>query len=1387
MRFVFLLATVLATPGGLTADTVTVRNGALRLGFDARNGALVEMTHVARRQNLLKGASSLWQLDLFGQPGQTVTPANARRFGHRMLAGNRGIELSWSDFGRTDAPDLRVVATVSLQGDSAIADWRIALEQLGELRVEQTRFPRIEHIARTADEQLVMPRWMGTLARNPESVLRDTAGQPRRLQFDYPGALSLQMVALYSPRGAGFYAAADDTLAYRKSFAVWADTDSTRAYELIHPLEDPQKAKTRWSPAYAAVIGTFTGDWVSAAERYRAWGSKQVWARESRLQRGQVPKWLLETGMWVWNRGRSGAVLPHARSLQNALGLPVSVFWHWWHHGPYDTSFPDYLPPREGEAEFMRAVADADAAGLHAMVYMNQRLWCVGQPSWGPQAAAAAVKERDGRIREETYNIFDPKPCATMDVTTQYWRDKYAGIADTVIDKYGLHGIYMDQAVLSLMCWDPTHGHPLGGGNYWVEGFRKLESQIRANTSKPVMLTGEGAGEAWLPSLDLMLTLQISQERYTAPNSGWEPIPLFQSVYHAYGITYGSYSSLVLPPYDELWPAATAPADSLALFDLKFRRQFFLEQARSFVWGLQPTIANFRTAQLQQRPQEVSYMMRLAKLRAQKPEYLLYGTFLRPPVLNVPQTTVDLSRVSIYAARRGGPTVSQAEYAAAISGAWRSPKGDVAIAVASIIDDPVAASFEFDARTYGLTGSGVIRRTDDKGTREIGRWSGNRGTITVDLPSAGAAILEFVRAPGWSLDETLRVRGVGAPVISPDGSSAAVVVSEPNLNGDSSTYRSALHIYSLAAAPGAAPLFSIANASAPTWSPDGRWLAYATSNHGARNVWRIPARGGTAEPITSLSGSIAEFRLSPDGNTLAFVATDADTTGRHTAIEVGANVRFARLYITPVEKDAAGSRPVRLLTKRNYQVGGHVGAGLDGPGITWSPDGSSIAFTHSPSSLGDDWVHADVSIVDIRTGDVRPLLNSKAAEGGISWSPDGRWIAVAISDAPATYALTTRIHLVSPATGELRALAESYDRRPSLLGWSNDSQRVIIFEGRGTGNRLSALPIDGSALVDLSPDTLLMGAPVLGARNSMIGFTSEAPARPPEAFAARLDRFTPRRVTALQPTDLPAAPRTDVVQWQASDGQTIEGLLTYPAGWTPGSRVPLLVILHGGPPSAFTNGFTGRFATYPIATFAQRGFAVLRPNVRGSAGYGRDFRYANVRDWGGGDARDVLAGVDALVARGIADSARVGVMGWSYGGYLTAITIARTTRFRAASVGAGITDLVSYSGTADIPGFVPTYYAGDFWEHADAYRAGSAIDNVTRITTPTLIQHGDRDERVPIGQGYQLYYALKRRGIPVRMLVYPRQGHGISEPKLQMEAARANVEWFERWLRSPDL
>jgi dipeptidyl aminopeptidase/acylaminoacyl peptidase len=229
--------------------------------------------------------------------------------------------------------------------------------------------------------------------------------------------------------------------------------------------------------------------------------------------------------------------------------------------------------------------------------------------------------------------------------------------------------------------------------------------------------------------------------------------------------------------------------------------------------------------------------------------------------------------------------------------------------------------------------------------------------------------------------------------------------------------------------------------------------------------------------------------------------------------------------------------------------------------------------------------------------------------------------------------------------------------------------------------------------------------------------------------------------------------------------------------------VPLILNVHGGPAGAFSQSYIGARGVYPLATFAARGYAILRGNPRGSSGYGTEFRRANFKDWGGMDYQDLMTGVDKVIDMGVADSNRLGVMGWSYGGYMTSWIVTQTKRFKAASAGAPVTNLMSFNGTADIPAFVPDYFGGQSWEIPEVYAKHSAMFNVKGVTTPTLIEQGDADVRVPISQGYEFYNALKQQGVPTRMIVLPRQPHGPTEPKMQIAAMQANLDWFEKYLR----
>ncbi len=207
------------------------------------------------------------------------------------------------------------------------------------------------------------------------------------------------------------------------------------------------------------------------------------------------------------------------------------------------------------------------------------------------------------------------------------------------------------------------------------------------------------------------------------------------------------------------------------------------------------------------------------------------------------------------------------------------------------------------------------------------------------------------------------------------------------------------------------------------------------------------------------------------------------------------------------------------------------------------------------------------------------------------------------------------------------------------------------------------------------------------------------------------------------------------MKWKSKDGKEIEGLLTYPINYQAGTKVPLILNIHGGPTGVFQQTFIGGRGSYPLATFASRGYAILRPNPRDSSGYGKDFRYANQKDWGGADYQDLMSGVDKVIEMGVADPNRLGVMGWSYGGFMTSWIVTQTKRFKAASAGAPVTNLMSFNGTADIPAFVPDYFGGQAWENVEIYQKHSPMFNVKGVTTPTLIQHGEADIRVPISQG----------------------------------------------------
>jgi dipeptidyl aminopeptidase/acylaminoacyl peptidase len=639
----------------------------------------------------------------------------------------------------------------------------------------------------------------------------------------------------------------------------------------------------------------------------------------------------------------------------------------------------------------------------------------------------------------------------------------------------------------------------------------------------------------------------------------------------------------------------------------------------------------------------------------------------------------------------------------------------------------------------------------------------------------------LAQAPtAWTPELMLQVQTVGEVTPSPDGKLVAYTQTRAVMETEKSEMLSQIF---LAPSDGARQIQLTRgdkSAASPSFSPDGRLVYFSSERSGKPNLWRIPVDGGEAEMLTDWKGSMGSYRLSPNGKWLAFTGAEPSADEEKQKKEkrdfrvVDENPTYHGLWVIPAEPDAAGKRAPRKLAGGTYHI----------TTFDWSPDSRHIAFEHQPMPSADYWTKADLSEVEVESGTVRSLAATPAAETNPRYSPDGRYLAYLRSSEPPRWARDERIVLLPRQGGAPRVLPPSYDVSVSLLGWSADSSRLLFTETKGVAQVLYAMPLEGPPKPLFQPARGTLAGGSLNAQGTHAGIVLESSTEAPEAFVLSLAGGAPVRVSHAN-LDLPKLPlgETRLVTWKAKDGLDIEGLLTFPVGYQAGKKCPLILLIHGGPAGVFTDTFIARPGVYPLPAFAARGYAVLRPNPRGSSGYGLKFRRANLNDWGGKDYEDLMAGVDHVISMGVADPERLAVMGWSYGGFMTSWVLTHTRRFKAAAVGAGVTNLWSFTGTSDIAGFLPDYFSGNPWDNFEAYRAHSPMAFVKGATTPTLILHGEADVRVPISQGYELYNALRQQGVTTKMVVYPRTPHGPREPKFLLDIMQRHLEWVEKYVR----
>lgn len=644
-------------------------------------------------------------------------------------------------------------------------------------------------------------------------------------------------------------------------------------------------------------------------------------------------------------------------------------------------------------------------------------------------------------------------------------------------------------------------------------------------------------------------------------------------------------------------------------------------------------------------------------------------------------------------------------------------------------------------------------------------------------------ILFFVTLPAlaqlsienWTPEAMVNLPVVGTPELSPDGSMIAYTLRETNMEGDESSFTT--HIWVANADGSMNRQFTRGEQSAtnPQFSPDGRYLSFISTRENGRQIFKMYLDGGEAKKITSAGNGVGSYQWSPDGTRIAYTMTDPQTEEEKTrererrdVTVVDRDFKFARIFVQHLEADSA---------KAIY------GDDLHTTSFSWSPDGETIVFAHQPSPRINDRYEMNISTVPADSGAVTSLVYREGTDGSPHFTPDGNYVVFTSHGGRLEGIGIDDLFVVPASGGEPRALAHTYDRNVSITGFDT-AGNLLITERRNTVSALYRVPLDGGEPELITPENGIYNMFAVNRSGSRVAFTFEDSDTPREVYYADLDGFEPVKISsAFDEISFPEFGRTDVLTWNSPDGMEIEGLLTYPVGYEPGDRVPLILMVHGGPAGVYSQTFTGQGGIYAIQYFAEQGYALLRPNPRGSTGYGKEFRYANFQDWGYGDYEDLMSGVDAVIEMGVADPDRLAEMGWSYGGYMTSWIVTQTDRFKAVSMGAGLSNLVSMVGTTDIPGYLTAHMGGPYWGgNMETYQRHSAVYFMDDVVTPTQIIHGDGDLRVPLGQGQEFYWALQEKGVDSEMILLPRTGHGPTEPKLIAEVSNRILEWFDKYI-----
>jgi len=657
------------------------------------------------------------------------------------------------------------------------------------------------------------------------------------------------------------------------------------------------------------------------------------------------------------------------------------------------------------------------------------------------------------------------------------------------------------------------------------------------------------------------------------------------------------------------------------------------------------------------------------------------------------------------------------------------------------------------------------------------------------VPALGQETTKRAQGPAAmapTIDQSLEWQSAFNPKLSPDGK--RVVYEVQKTNWEENAFERNLWIGEIASGETHALTTAKKSSTNPAWSPDRKWLAFlsdrpgqiAGTAEGKKQLYVISADGGEAQQVTKVENDVSDFEWAPDSKRIAFSMSDPESKPLKDRKEkygdyfvVHGDYQMTHLWLVEFSNGSTtAAEPKRLTEGDKFSV----------EDFSWSPDGTRIAFSaqKDPDLISGET--ADLYVVNVSDKAVKKIVSTLGPDRKPQWSPDGKRIAFETA-AGARYFFysNSRIGVVSADGGAVQILTESFDEDPSLIAWGPDG--IYFGAAQKTATHLFLLnPATGTVEKISAPERMVAGGFSFSRDYKTVAYRAALDNQYAEIYTTSVAPWQGKKLTATgeQLKGFTLAQR-EVVSWKSADGTTIEGVLYSPANFDTKKKYPLLVVIHGGP-TGVDQPMVNADRYYPIERFVAKGAVVLRPNYRGSAGYGEKFRSLNVRNLGIGDYADVISGVDALITKGFVDKDRVGAMGWSEGGYISAYITTVSDRFKAVSVGAGISDWSTYYVNTDITPFTRQYLHATPWDDPEIYWKTSPISNIAKARTPTLIQHGENDRRVPIPNAYELRQALEDRGVPVKMVVYKGFGHGITKPKQQRAVMEENEKWFAQYI-----